>query len=128
MKKILALAVALLLAVPSSIVRAVDGEPIDIIILDGGSSEGGQYHRAPALIPISASYYPTLSSLLLDFRYDLGAVTVSLENLDTGAVAQSVIIALPGAQLLPVSCDTGSYRITFTLTNGRVYTGTFEMD
>lgn len=105
-----------------------DLDPLEIIISEGGSNSGGSGYHAPALIPISAEYYPSLCSILLDFRYDLGYVTVLLENQSTGATSQTVINAVQGSQLFPISGDFGVYEITFTLTNGRVYVGTFEIE
>lgn len=128
MRKIFLLAAVLLLAIPCAVVRAGGDDPIDIVIGDGGSLGGSPAHYAPALIPVSAAYYPSLGSILLEFRYDLGSVTVTLENQTTGVSSCSVINAVQGTQLFPISGNTGVYEITFTLSNGRVYVGSFEIE
>lgn len=128
MRKIFLLAAVLLLAIPCAVVRAGGDDPIDIVIGDGGSLGGAPAHYAPALIPISAAYYPSLGSVLLEFRYGLGSVTVTLENQTTGTVTSSVVNAVQGAQLFPISGDTGVYEMTFTLSNGRMYVGSFEIE
>lgn len=107
---------------------AQNSEPTEIPIVDGGIDLGGSGYHAPALIPICAEYYPSLCSIVLDFRYDLGYVTVSLENQTTGATSQTVINAVQGPQFFPIAGDVGVYEITFTLSNGRVYVGTFEIE
>lgn len=129
MNKIRFCLIALVVALfPCLAISAPDGDPTEIIITEGGKDMGGSGYHAPALIPITAAYYAALSSLVLDFRFDLGPVTVSLENQTTGGTSQSVINALQGSQLLPISGDVGLYEITFTLSDGHEYIGTFEIE
>ena len=129
MNKIRFCLIALIVALfPCLAISAPDGDPTEIIITEGGKDMGGSGYHAPALIPISAEYDSSLCSIVLEFLYDLGSVTVSLENQTTGATSQTVINALQGSQFFPISGDVGVYEITFTLSNGRVYIGTFEIE
>ncbi len=129
MNKIRSCLIALIIAFfPYIAISAPDGDPTEILINEGGQDTGGSGYHAPALIPISAAYYASFTSLVLDFRYDLGSVTVALENQTTGAASQTVVNAIQGAQLFPIAGDAGVYEITFTLSNGRVYVGTFEIE
>lgn len=132
MRKILSyLLILASLAVPACVFPAYCGGNEDssgIDINQGGDKEGGPSHRAPALIPIEAAYNPSLSGVILDFLYDLGMVTVSVENLMTGEMARSVVAACAGVQFLPVSGEAGMYKIMFTLPDGRWYWGTFEIE
>jgi len=128
MRKILLLAAALLLTIPCTVVYAGDDDPIDVVIGDGGSYGGGQGHHAPALIPIEATYYPLLSCILVDFLYDLGSVAVVIENQTTGAYSQTVVNATQGIHPFLISGDIGVYEITFTLSDGHTYIGSFEIE
>ncbi|MBQ2551171.1 MAG: hypothetical protein II560_08165 [Bacteroidales bacterium] len=129
MNKIRFSLIALIVALfPCLAIPAPDGDPTEILIIEGGKDTGGSGYHAPALIPITAAYYAAFSSLVLDFRFDLGLVTVSLENQTTGSTSLSVINALQGPQLLPISGDAGLYEITFTLSDGHEYIGSFEIE
>jgi len=129
MKKVLFFALALIMSAPLSMAQNGGGNnPFEIIIEEGGSNEGGPNHRSPDIIPIEASYSPSLSCLELTFSENLGAVTVRIENLTTGAYSQTVINAVQGSQYLPITGDAGEYEITFTLLDGHIYIGTFEIE
>ena len=129
MNKIRFCLIALVVALfPCWAIPAPDGDPTEILIIEGGKSPGGSGYHAPAQIPITAAYYAAFSSLILDFRCDLGSVTVSLENQTTGSTSLCVINALQGSQLLPISGDEGIYEITFTLSDGHEYIGSFEIE
>ena len=127
MKKILLLAVALLLAVPCTFIYAGDDDPVDVVIGDGGSNCGGRPHHAPALIPISATYYPSTTSIVVNYLYDLGSVTVEIENQTTGEYCQSVVNALAGPMPFIISGTSGHWRISFTLSSGIFYYGEFDI-
>ena len=124
--KTIFLAIALLRAVPCMVIYAGDDDPIDVVIGDGGSNGGGRPHHTPALIPISASYYPVLSSILVDFLYDLGSVSVAIENQMTGAYSQTIVNATQGIPPFLISGDRGVYEIT--LSDGHTYIGSFEIE
>ena len=128
MRKILLLAAALLLTIPCAVVYAGDDDPIDVVIGDEGSNGGGRPHHAPALIPIEATYYPLLSSILVDCLYDLGSVSVVIENQTTGAYSQTVVNATQGVHPFLISGDIGVYEVTFTLSDGHTYIGSFEIE
>ena len=119
--------VALLMVAPFAKTRPDGDDPIEIIIGEGGSNDDGRDHRSSDLIPIEASYYPSLSSLLLSFTDDLGSVAFKIENLTTGVVVQTVINAVQGDQFFPITGGAGEYELTFTLHDGYIYTGTFEI-
>lgn len=104
-----------------------DDDPLTIVIGDANTNGGPIFH-APALIPIQAAYYPTLTTVMVNFLYDLGAVPVEIENLTAGAYSQTTINATQGVHPFVISGDGGVYKITFTLSNGHIYTGTFEIE
>lgn len=130
MKKLLLVLLFVCFAYPFLYAQTSGDEPV-IIIIGGGDGNGngsGPIKRAPALIPIQAAYYPSLSTLLVSFMYDMGQVAIEIENQTTGEFIQSTVNATQG--VLPVSFlnITGDYVISFTLSNGRVYYGLFEIE
>lgn len=47
-----------------------DGEDATPIIIDDGNYGDAPIIRAPGTVPIEAAYYPSLSSILVNFAYD----------------------------------------------------------
>lgn len=84
--------------------------------------------RSPALIPISACYYSSLSSILVNCSIDLGSMTVEIENITTGSLSRTTIDATQGVHAFAISGDAGIYEIKFTLTGGHEYIGSFEIE
>ncbi|MBQ9450724.1 MAG: hypothetical protein IJQ93_11570 [Bacteroidales bacterium] len=125
MKKILLFATALLLTIPFNVIYADGDDPIEIIIGDGGSMEGGPTYHAPAFVPILGIYSAVKSSVLINYLYDLGTIVIEIENQTTGEYSQSLVNALAGPMLLPISGTAGQWTITFTLPSGVVYYGEF---
>ena len=114
--------------VPNWPAKADDGDvQIPVNVGDGGTNNGGPTHHAPVLIPISATYYSSLSSIVVNYLYDLGSVTVEIENQTTGEYCQSVVNALAGPMPFFISGTSGHWRITFTLPSGVSYYGEFDI-
>ena len=111
----------------TSAICVQDPEETDILIIEGGSSGGGPAHYAPAMIPIMAAYYPSLSTILVLFRYDLGLVSVEIENLSTGEYSQTLVNASQGVHPFLISGTSGTWTITFTLSSGVQYYGEFDI-
>lgn len=128
MKKLLLLFLSLCLFAP--MVSAQSGgneDPITIIIGEFGDTGGSPSHHAPALIPIQAAYYSSITTILVDFLYDLGSVFVEIENQTTGSYSQTTINATQGVYPFVITGVTGHWVIVFTLENGRVYSGGFDV-
>ena len=129
MKKLLLFAAAFLLALPFTWAQTGGGDdPFEILIGEGGTGNGGPEHRSPGTIPFQVAYSSSLSSLLLTFNDNLGSVAIRVENLTTGWYLQTQVNAVSGSQLLPISGTSGYYEITFTLTDGHIYIGYFEIE
>lgn len=130
MKKFLLLVLSVCLCSP--LVKAQNGgggEPPEIIIIgEGGSGGGSPIHYAPAQVPIQAAYYSSHSTVFVNFVYDLGFVSVEIENLTTGEYSQTTVNATQGVHPFVVSGQTGIYEIVFTLSGGQVYQGSFEIE
>lgn len=104
-----------------------DGGVIDIIITEGGNEGGMPGYYAPILIPIEAAYYPSMSTIMVNFLYPLGIVSVEIENQTTGTYAQTNVNASQGVHPFLISGTVGHWTITFTLSNGKVYFGEFDI-
>ena len=124
MKKVLFFLLSLCLFAPLSFAQTGGDDPLDIIITNGNQG-GDQNHHAPALTPIQAAYYPSITTILVDFLYDLGQVSVEIENETTGAYSQTTINAMQGVHPFLISGTAGHWMITFTLPGGIVYYGEF---
>ena len=128
MKKLLLLIVTFCVLTPFCFTQPIDDDPIVVIIGQGGDEGSTPVHRSPARIPIQASYYPSSSTLLVSFMYDLGLVAIEIENLTTGESIQTNVNAVQGVHPFSLPNIAGDYVITFTLPNGRVYIGIFEIE
>ena len=105
-----------------------DGEdPTPIVIGDLGPNGLPIYH-APAQVPIQAAYSSSHSTIFVNFLYDLGYVSVEIENLTTGEYSQTTVNATQCVHPFVISGHAGIYEITFTLSNGQVYQGSFEIE
>ena len=95
---------------------------------NGGGNSAGPILYAPVRIPIQAAYYPSLSTLLVSFMYDIGQVAIEIENQTTGEFIQSTVNANQGTHPFSLPNIAGDYVVLFTLPNGRVYRGVFEIE
>lgn len=128
MKKILLLFLSLCLFVPSIKAQSGGDDPIGIVIGEGGNHSGAPSHHAPALIPIQAAYYPSLITIFVIFLSDLGSVSVEIENETTGTYSQQVVNTSYSPQPFLITGAAGHWTITFTLANGKVYFGEFDIN
>ena len=55
-------------------------------------------------------------------------MTVEIENITTGTFSQTSIDATQGVHAFAISGDAGIYEITFTLSGGHEYIGSFEIE
>lgn len=129
MKKLLYF-LLIMCCVSVSFASAQDGggdDPINILIRESGSGEGSPSHHAPALIPIQATFYPSLSTISVYFQTDLGDVTVAIENQTTGEYNETVIDSGDGILPFLISGTSGHWYIFFTLFDGMAYFGDFHI-
>ena len=62
---------------------------------------------------------------MVNFLFNLGYVSVEIENQTTGEYDQTVVNAQEGPMLFPISGTAGQWAITFTLPGGVVLNGYF---
>ncbi len=126
MKKFLLLVISILMFAPFMKAQTGGGDPTEIIIVgEGGSGEGTPSHKASVPVPITAAYNASLSTIMVNFLFDLGYVSVEIENQTTGEYDQTVVNAQEGPMLFPISGTAGQWAITFTLPGGVVLNGYF---
>lgn len=102
-----------------------DGDETDIVIEEAGSSGGGTIFHAPTYVPIGCLFQNSFSTIVVVFLANLGSVSIQIENSTTGETDVTTVNAIAGPMLLPISGSDGLWRITFILSNGVVYSGSF---
>lgn len=119
-KILLSLFIGLIVPFPTMATNDVEVTDI-IIVLD--PSDGQVVHRGPA--PISGCYWE--DAIRVCFLEFLGCVVVEVENQTTGEYNQSNVNALVGPMTFPISGTSGHWTIRFTLSDGTVYYGNFDI-
>lgn len=128
MKKIFLLLVVLFSCAPLMSAQTGGGDdPIIIFVGSGGNEGGASGIHAPIQIPIQAAYYSSLSTVMVNFLHDMGSVSVEIENETTGAYMQTTINATHGVHPFLITGAAGHWTVTFTLSNGMVYVGEFDI-
>ena len=127
MKKVLLLILSLCLFAPIMIAQTGNDDPIGIVIGESGGNGVNPSHHAPILIPIQAVYYPSISTIMVRFLFDLGTISVEIENETTGNYMQTTVNATQGMHPFVISGSSGLWLITFTFPSGEVLTGSFEI-
>ena len=102
-------------------------KPDSIIVLDPFPIPGNDIPRSPTVVPISASYEPLLSSVLLTFTSNLGEIEVEITNTTSGGYVSGTIDTQYLSSMIPISMGSGHYILLFTLPSGRQYIGEFDI-
>ena len=108
------------IAVMMSALPAKADERVDILIVDPTS---GVIHRSPA--PITC--WLEGEELCATFFENLGLVTVEIENLTTSEYTLTEVNSATGSAVFPISGNAGFWTITFSLSDGTMYYGEFEI-
>ena len=119
------LCAALLCAVAYARPDQPEGTPIPIA--DASSLEYSIPPKAPALVPVGCVYYSADATIAVDFQDNLGYVSVEIENLTTGEYTQTMVNSADGSAIFPISGNAGFWTITFSLSDGTVYYGEFNL-
>lgn len=96
---------------------------IRIVIADN-SQQDIIKNRMPSRLPMECYYYPTSNIIDLSFLYDVGIVTVLMDNWTTGIIQDYVANSSTGRIMIPVESDC-AYRMDITIENGRSYYAVF---
>jgi hypothetical protein len=79
--------------------------------------------RSPALVPICATYYPSLSYIELSFIYYIGDVEISITELTSGANQSYCFSSSYGSAIIPFCYTSGIFYIEFTSSLGLSFSG-----
>ncbi|MBQ9185185.1 MAG: hypothetical protein IJ151_04870 [Bacteroidales bacterium] len=85
-------------------------EEIEIVIIEEPS---GPTYRAPAVIPLSCFYYPSLDTIYLTFMSDLGASAITVISVSTGTI-DNYIQNGAGLCVIPISSSGLTYIDIYT--------------
>lgn len=103
------------------------GDDEIIVILEETSPDYSSPPKSPSFIPLGCVYSPALTSLVAIYYQDLGSTSVEIENQTTGEYNQTLVNALAGPMVLPISGSAGQWTIMFTLPSGVQYYGEFDI-
>ena len=118
---------AFCLAAPTKLLADPGDDPTPIIVIEFGDPNG-EPDRSPVHIPIECYYYSSLSSVVACFQYSLGTVNVEIQDLESGSVSSQNVNGTAGIHVISVSSSPGSYSITFTLSDGTEFVGTYTIE
>ncbi len=104
---------------------AAKQDPVLVPILDQQSTSN-PLPRTPSSFCIGCLYDLSFQIIAASLSGVTGTTEVVWENLDTGESYDEELTG-SGVFYLPFSCTSGLWRITFTLQNGAVYSGQFEL-
>ena len=102
----------------------VSQTPVVIIVTTSGDYGGGP--RIPAQIPIQGMVMG--NTIYLVFQCDLGDIDVELYKDGSGLVWQTSVDSSELSAMLPFNGSSGDYTLTFTMSGGAVYEGSFSIE
>lgn len=83
--------------------------------------------RSKVMIPIAASYDSATFSVYLSFKSNIGEIEVEVLNSTTGSYTSAFVDTQFLYSVIPITLGSGHYIITFTLSSGQQYQGTFDV-
>lgn len=78
-------------------------------------------------LPLQAEFDPTTSMVFIRFRENLGTSLIELESLASGNQYNEYYQGTPGVVPIAISGQPDTYRLTITLSGGRVFSGMFDI-
>ena len=102
------------------------GEQIDVLFTTKNQKAEQTRPKAPALRLFSAVVDTDSNAVFVSSRYDVGEVSVTLENISTGDFYSYTFDSADTA-LLPINCASGFWTIMLILDSGAEYVGEFEL-
>ena len=94
------------------------GDTIPVIIIPG-EEDDTPGNRGPGTVPINCYVDAASDFAVVSFTNPCGMVRVSFNNLSDGSGT--------GAVVIPLTLTSGSWTVTFELSNGTVYNGEFTI-
>lgn len=119
---------ALHLSIPSFAERGIISARDTLIAIDPlPGPNPGYIPHAPVIIPISAEYESSSSSVLLTFRHDIGEIEVDITNMSNGGFLSEWIDTQNLYAIIPLTSGSGHYIMIFSLSSGQQYQGEFDV-
>lgn len=84
-------------------------------------------HRIPAKKVLDCYYDSGLCCIIVELCSPVGKVMVDVDNISTGEHIEALIPSNVAYHILSCPGDEGCCIVTFTLSNGRIYSGTFNL-
>lgn len=84
-------------------------------------------HRIPAKKALECYYDSGLCCIIVELCSSVGEVMVDVDNISTGEHIDALIPSNVAYHILSCPGDEGCCIVTFTLSNGRIYSGTFNL-
>jgi hypothetical protein len=101
------------------------GDTIPVIIIPG-EEDDTPGNRGPGTVPINCYVDAASDFAVVSFTNPCGMVRVSFNNLSDGSY-YSTSVNGTGAVVIPLTLTSGSWTVTFELSNGTVYNGEFTI-
>lgn len=120
MKHILSSLLMLCCIAASSMAQNEPDQYVDFQIVAQGHVDTPIY-RNPANVPVHGYYVSAINTVFLSFSYDLGVVTVSIENTTTGESSSESVPTNSGIQVIPLTFGSGLYSIALVTPEGDQY-------
>jgi len=95
-----------------------------IIVIQNDDNDNNT--RGPVVVPINGYVDSTAGVVVLNFIQSCGMIRVSFNNLSDGSY-YSTSVNGTGAVVIPLTLTSGSWTVTFELSNGTVYNGEFTI-
>ena len=95
-----------------------------IIVIQNDDNDNNT--RGPVVVPINGYVDSTAGVVVLNFIQSCGMIRVSFNNLSDGSY-YSTSVNGTGAVVIPLTLTSGSWTVTFELSNGTVYNGVFTI-
>lgn len=124
-KPILLLCAAMLCAATYAHPDPPEGTQIPVV--RGTTPANSEIPKGPIQVPIDCVYYSDGSTIGVVFQENLGYVSVEIVNQTTGEYTQTTINSADGSAICPISGNPGFWTITFSLSDGTMYYGEFEI-
>ena len=110
MKRILTTLLMVCCIAASSMDQNGSSQYVDFQIVAQGQVDTPIY-RTPAIIPVQGYYSSSINTLYLFFTYDLGIITVSIEDTSTGDFISESMSTNNGMQSITTNLQAGHYIV-----------------
>lgn len=102
-----------------------DENKTDIILEKGTEDDESKHARIPIYIPLTCYYMQ--GHIYLNTLEDLGEITITITNLETGELWESIYNSDYGLISIPTSSTNGNYMVRIVASNNDSYFGYYTL-